>query len=170
MRKKDKSKQIKIAFQLDQWGLIMLWTSVLIMMICLLYVNWNYASLPERIPIHFDFTGNIDGYGPKSFLLIFSLLMMLTISGILWLAFYPERFNYPKMITDKNRMAQYQNGSNLLLWTALSCSVLLLLIDMQMIHIAKGLAPNDYMAMIIINMILMMLGIAYFVRRSFQLG
>ena len=51
----------------------------LIMILPALYLLWNYPSLPDRVPIHFDAQGNPNGYGPKSTLWYFILGLNLGV-------------------------------------------------------------------------------------------
>lgn len=84
------------------------WKTLLITgIIILLPLIWGiiaYPSLPEKIPIHFNLTGEVDGYGHKSFILFISPIVLL----IQWAATIEAHFsnkkeeikpNYIKMIS-----------------------------------------------------------------------
>lgn len=80
---------------------------------CLIYF---WPKLPETIPTHFGFSGEPDGWGSKSTLLIlaataFGLYLLLTVVG-----FFPHTYNYPFKITEKNALAQYKLAKGLMNW------------------------------------------------------
>ncbi len=55
------------------------------------YLAWWYGSLPETIPIHFNFSGKADGYGNKITLVYTTLLMTLvTIGAYLLMRYLPQ--------------------------------------------------------------------------------
>jgi uncharacterized membrane protein len=84
------------------------WKTLLITgLVILLPLIWGliaYPSLPEQIPIHFDLSGNVDGYSHKSIVLLTSPIILL----IQWAAIIEAHFadkkeemkpNYSRMIS-----------------------------------------------------------------------
>jgi hypothetical protein len=72
---------------------------------CLIY---SWPLLPETVPTHFGFSGEADGWGSKTNLLILPisavvLYLILTVVG-----FFPHTYNYPWKITEKNAWDQYR--------------------------------------------------------------
>lgn len=68
---------------------------------------FNYNSLPETIPIHFNFSGEADGYAGKLAYWMFpfittGLFLLLTL-----ISRYPHALNYPVKITEENAYQQY---------------------------------------------------------------
>ncbi|MFC3159574.1 Protein of unknown function [Chryseobacterium arachidis] len=67
----------------------------------------NYKSLPQTIPIHFDFDGKADNFGSKKY----AFLMPCFLVGIYVLFVYavrsPGSANYPVEITPENEYAQF---------------------------------------------------------------
>ncbi len=67
---------------------------------------WN--DLPERVPMHFGFSGQANGWGPKS-----SILFLLFAGTFLWILMtianrFPHRFNFPVQIRPENQTRQYE--------------------------------------------------------------
>jgi uncharacterized membrane protein len=67
-----------------------------------------WPDLPMVIPKHFDFSGQVDGWGERSslyFLLGVNLFLyiMMTVTRL-----FPHTFNYPLAITADNAPRQYQ--------------------------------------------------------------
>ncbi len=51
----------------------------------------NYSDLSDRIPIHFNLRGEIDGWGHKSSVLIMFLVLLLLNAGLYMIALYCEK-------------------------------------------------------------------------------
>jgi hypothetical protein len=67
-----------------------------------------WTDLPDKIPKHFGFTGEVDAWGDPSslyFLLGVNLLMYIMMTII---RRFPHTFNYPVQITADNAAQQYQ--------------------------------------------------------------
>lgn len=71
-----------------------------------------YGSLDEgvRIPVHFNFQGEADGWSGRS-----SLGVLAGMTAIFYLVFslgerYPRKFNYPVKVTPRNAAALYGLG------------------------------------------------------------
>jgi len=98
----------------------------------------HYSDLPERIPVHFDGSGNVDGYGSKSTLLIlpasgFLVYILLTI-----LAPFPHIFNYPVKITPENAEVQYRLASRMMRSLKTLIIIMFTFICYQTVGIATG--------------------------------
>src|SRR5690349_21517945 len=67
----------------------------------------NYLRSPETVPIHFDSSGNPNGYGSKLTLLFLPLIPTILYLGLTQLNKYPHVFNYMTQITAENAERQY---------------------------------------------------------------
>lgn len=70
---------------------------------------YYYESIPERIPTHFNATGQPDGYGGKITLWI---ILGISVALFVFLNFIgrrPHVANYTVPITEENAYRQYQN-------------------------------------------------------------
>ena len=56
------------------------------------------ARLPGRIPTHFDFAGNPNGWGSPPTLLIYPLVAAILYALITATAMFPAAFNYPAQV------------------------------------------------------------------------
>lgn len=83
----------------------------------------SYPSLPETIPIHFNFAGQADGWGPRSAVLMLVGVFTVLASAITWLSFRPHVFNYPTEITEENAQAVYREGERTLIWAGAAISL-----------------------------------------------
>ncbi len=78
-------------------GVVFIWVQ------CLYYYN----NLPETIPLHFDITGKVDGYGTKNLLFISPVIASILYLGLGFLNRFPWVFNYPVIINENNALIQY---------------------------------------------------------------
>ncbi len=85
--------------------------SGVIILVVLALAIWTYPSLPEKIPTHYNFLGEIDGWGEKS--VVWWILAIEVSSFVLvsLLSFFPQIHNYPVKVTDENRETLYRNSS-----------------------------------------------------------
>ena len=55
---------------------------ILIILLPLMYAGSIYSSLPDTIPIHFNLSGEADGYGNKNSIWVITLLMAAVSAGV----------------------------------------------------------------------------------------
>lgn len=67
-----------------------------------------WFSLPEKIPTHFGATGEPDGWGSKSMLVVLFILIVVLYIGLTILRRYPHKYNYLWPITAQNAAAHYR--------------------------------------------------------------
>ena len=76
---------------------------------------WYYfKDLPDTIPMHFNASGDPDGFSSKNTLLIIPIVGSLIYTGLSVLSRYPHVFNYLKEITEENARKQYRMATRLL--------------------------------------------------------
>lgn len=100
--------------------------AILIAAIPLCYSIYLYPTLPQTIPIHFDISGKVDGYGSRNMIFL-SGSMALLICGLFYLI---------KIIDPKKQLQNMgEKWDNLLLMTSLVLSLLaIILINMSSEH------------------------------------
>lgn len=90
-----------------------------IISICLLvflwaFSIWLYINAPEKVPMHFNGSGNVDGYGSKISILLLPLIGTLAFLLLQFLSSKPHIFNYPFTITKVNYEMAYKNAVGML--------------------------------------------------------
>jgi uncharacterized membrane protein len=85
----------------------------------LLVIMWgftivNYLKSPETVPIHYDSSGNINGYGDKAIPLFLALIPTFLYWGLTQLNKYPHIFNYLSEITEDNAESQYTGATRMI--------------------------------------------------------
>lgn len=86
----------------------------------------HYKTLPQTIPVHFDFDGKADGFGSKkySFLMpVFATIFYFLFAVVLR---DPESANYPVEITAENKHAQFLIMEIFIRWLYILVTLILL--------------------------------------------
>lgn len=101
-----------------------------------------YPMLPKTIPTHFGVSGAVDGWGPKS-----TLLMLPVIALIMYILFsvvcrFPHTFNYPVPITDENAERQYRIGLSAIRWLKMEIIWMFAYLNWQTIQVTLGKAKG----------------------------
>ena len=95
---------------------IIIEASTLIILLSLFaYVMINWDMVPEKIPSHFNFQGQIDSWSNKNMILFpvsvsLFLYLLLTVAS-----FYPSMWNIPVKITEENRVRAYHYTRNMII-------------------------------------------------------
>lgn len=120
----------------------------------------SWFSLPSEIPNHMDSIGNVKDYVTKNFIFFPIIVGVIIGIGLLVLARYPEKYNYAMEITDKNREAQYSNGSKMI--RVLNIHVLLIFGYME-----YGIITSKNSVFIILILLLsVFITLGYYIRKS----
>lgn len=106
-----------------------------------IYLILQFPGLPDRVPGHYDATGNVDRLGSKMELWLLPVIAAALWIGMAILERYPHTFNYMNLRED-NIEAQYRNGM-LMLNVLKNESVLLFsYLSYQGVRIALGEADG----------------------------
>ncbi|RZS94838.1 DUF1648 domain-containing protein [Cecembia calidifontis] len=75
---------------------------------------YYYPELPDRIPRHYDASGQITAFGGKGMIWVMPILGLITYAGLFFLNKIPHLFNYPSTITPENAERQYRMATRLI--------------------------------------------------------
>ena len=104
---------------------------------------YTFLKLPTTIPIHFNASGQADGYGNKVTLLMLPILATVIYFGLTQLNKYPHIFNYLTKITEDNAQKQYIIATRMLRFLKLAIllifSLIILLIYLTVTGVINGL-------------------------------
>lgn len=92
----EKAKQFHRGCWLGCWLIV-------IAQLAVLFFQWS--SLPDQIPGHYNGTGQIDRWGSKLELLLLPCISIGLILGLEWVSRHPEWWNIPAEVTENNREA-----------------------------------------------------------------
>ncbi|MGX8693020.1 MAG: DUF1648 domain-containing protein [Clostridia bacterium] len=74
----------------------------------ILFILIRFPSLPERIPMHYNFAGEIDGYSGRLMLLIMPVIGLVMDGSIVLAGRFPKSWNTGTKITLFNRVRVYR--------------------------------------------------------------
>lgn len=83
------------------------------LMVSLLLTVFNYADLPDEIPVHYNFIGEADRFGNKQQIWILPVVSFILYLGLTVLNRFPHKFNYPVEIRPDNAEYQYTLATRL---------------------------------------------------------
>ena len=90
----------------------------------ILFVALRWQYLPEQIPTHYNFAGEIDGYGSRWTLLIMPVIGLVTDLVVAVSSRFPQSWNAGVKITVYNRVRVYRILRDLLAEMRLGCAIL----------------------------------------------
>ena len=128
------NKRPKIILELtttDKVFEILGWISILAIWVL---TTINYQNLPDNIPIHFNGSGQPDGFGGKVNILTLPLIATILFIGMTILNKFPHVFNYPTNISADNALGQYTNATRMIRYLKLIIVVIFGLIELQTIR------------------------------------
>lgn len=73
----------------------------------IIHIALIYKTLPESLPIHFNFAGNPDGFGDRISVIFEPLISALVVIIVEIISHFPQLWNYPVKVTDENRDILY---------------------------------------------------------------
>ena len=95
------------------------------------YLIAVWGSLPDQIPGHFDFAGNVTRYDPKGTLLIMPILNWVMFLGMSLVERFPNLWNTGVKVTRENKVRVYRILLNMIVTTKLSVVVVFLIISIN---------------------------------------
>lgn len=121
--------------------IIVHWVALVIIGLLWGYAALQFASLPERIPIHFTADGVPNNYGSKSFIWFLPALGTGIYTALFYLARMPQHFNYARKITPENRVRQFSLGSQLVTYLGFAILLVTMYLTWLMVHLTQ--VPAD---------------------------
>lgn len=104
----------------------------------LLYTFITYRSLPDVIPIHFNWKGEADRLASKATIWILPGILAIIFTGLSVLTKYPQIFNYPSKITSENAERQYTLATRLIRFLKLTLVIIFTFINIKTVSAAHN--------------------------------
>ncbi|WP_344978061.1 DUF1648 domain-containing protein [Compostibacter hankyongensis] len=129
---------------------------------------WSYPGLPDIIPVHYSGTGQVDGYGSKSALLILAAIGTFLFIGMTILTRYPFIFNHPTGITETNKVGQRTGAIKLIRYLKLLVVLVFTIIVYSTLQIVSGKSGGLRIWFLPLIEGLIFVPVVYFVIRSLR--
>lgn len=132
----EKRPVLKFPLSLKDKTLILIATIPIIFI--LVYLEMIWSDIPKIIPTHFGFSGAPDAFGNKNSLFILVIIAASLHLLLAVLSKFPQYYNYPFSITEKNAEPLYKIGRQLMLLIDLEISFLFSILTWQNVQAALG--------------------------------
>ena len=114
---------------------------IIVHVLCLLLIIASLAvvilawrELPEQIPTHFGFNGEIDGYGGKGTVFLMPGIMVVSYILMTVVEFFPGTWNTGVKVTARNREKVYGITKNLLITVKLTMVAIFAFLSVWLTH------------------------------------
>lgn len=107
--------------------------SVTLLIIMMGYTLYAFPGLPDTIPIHYNGSGEVDGYGIKTTIWLLPVISIVMFVGLFILNKYPHMHNYMVNITEENALKNYRFSTRILRVVNFLCMLLFAFIQYRMI-------------------------------------
>ena len=118
----------------------------------LLWITWRAlygpARLPDRIPTHFDFAGQPNGWGSPAMLWLFPAVAVGIYLLMTVMVRFPNTFNYPVQVTAENRLRLEALSIRLVAW--MKAEILCLFAWIQWMIIADARQGHDSLSPVLV--------------------
>ncbi|MFD2552159.1 DUF1648 domain-containing protein [Bizionia sediminis] len=108
-----------------------------LLILAFLYTCFQYNSLPELIPMHFNFDGTATRYDSKDMIWIIYIIGFPIIYGGYYLNKFPHLFNYPTKITAENAKTMYQHATRLMRFINLIMALIFTVLSIEIVRVSK---------------------------------
>ena len=102
------------------------------------YVFVSYSELPDRVPTHFNVSGEVDSYGGRSSIWVLMIISTVVAVGMYVLTKYPHIHNYMEEITEENALRNYKMSCRLLRFVNLFTILIMLYVVYSVIEKSAG--------------------------------
>ena len=104
-------------------------SAVLLLLFFWIFILIHFKNLPKIIPIHFNGSGTVDGFGPRASVFVLPIIGTILYIGLTVLQKHPQYSNYPIKITQENAQYQYANATKMLRVLKIIILVIFFVID-----------------------------------------
>jgi len=128
----------------------------------------SWSTLPDSIPAHFKFSGEVDRWGSKMELLLLPGLSLILYLGLTILSKYPHIYNYAVEITEENAKRQYHIARTMICWLKTEIVCIFTFIEWKSIQIALKQATASDMKFLTIMVVVVLVTMFYYVLKMFK--
>ncbi|NTV90723.1 MAG: DUF1648 domain-containing protein [Clostridiales bacterium] len=131
-------KRGRLEFEMKGIDYVLEISTLIFLATVLIYTFVNWKAMPPVIPSHFTLNGEIDGYGSKNFIAVFSCISVGLYLLLTFITKIPNQFNFAVKITEENERIQYRMAILMLRVLKLEIAALFGYIQIVQIDVALG--------------------------------
>ena len=121
-----------------------------------------WGDLPDRIPTHYNFAGEVDGWGGKASILLLPVLGTVMLPLLIAVEFFPQTWNTGVRVTPLNQVFVYRTTKSMLVTLELT-----LLLTFAIINVFTVRATSVPIWLLPVTMLLDLAPVAFFLIRLF---
>ena len=121
-----------------------------------------WGDLPDRIPTHYDFAGEVDGWGSKASILLLPVIGTVMLPLLIAVEFFPQTWNTGVQVTPLNQVFVYRTTKSMLVTLELT-----LLLTFAIINVFTVRATSVPIWLLPVTMLLDLAPVAFFLIRLF---
>ncbi|WP_186759690.1 DUF1648 domain-containing protein [Planococcus sp. CPCC 101016] len=133
----------------------------------LVFLLFQYGTLPDQVPGHYNRAGDVDRWDRKEGLFILPIIAIVLWISMTVLEKYPHRYNYLNL-TEKNAEIQYQNGRLMVHTLKNEVLILFSFISFKNVKIASGASEDIGVLFMPISVGVVLVTITFFVVRMLR--
>lgn len=133
-----KNERPRIRIRPQKWDKVLECAGWVVLAAIWVLVVLTFGNLPDKIPAHYDFLGNVGGWGDKSRIFYLPGLSTLLLIIITYLNFHPHLLNYPVNIDHHNAFKNYFVAVRLNRYVKLLIAIIFFIVTWRTIQIANG--------------------------------
>jgi uncharacterized membrane protein len=126
--------------------------------------------LPGRIPTHFDFAGNPNGWGSPTALLLFPAVAATIYLAMTILARFPSTFSYPVTVTTENRPRLQKLTLSMVAWLKVELVCLFAWIQWSIVAAARHGHSGLSLALIPVSILVILGTVVWFIVALLRAG
>lgn len=126
----------KIKVEKNSFDYIIEYSSFAIVILSVIYTIFHFKNLPDLIPMHFNFSGEVNRYDNKNSIIALHFFEIITVYGIYYLNRFPQVFNYPQKITEENAAKNYKAATRMMRYMNFFIALLFGTISIEIINIS----------------------------------
>jgi uncharacterized membrane protein len=112
--------------------------SFCILFVSFIYIIFVWNDLPEKMPIHFNFSGEADNWGGRGSILIFPFVSAVLFIFMTVASKFPHIHNFPIKVTEENAERLYSISNKLLTILKLEMIIFMAIGTYQSVQVAFG--------------------------------
>ncbi|KIL51265.1 hypothetical protein KP77_07770 [Jeotgalibacillus alimentarius] len=150
------------------WAKCLSLISLILLIAASVYLAMSWGDLADTIPIHFNASGEADGFGGKWTAILLPVIGFIMWGGMTALERIPHTYNYLAKITEENAEKQYLNGVLMMNVIKNLCVLLFAYITYELTLIGSEESVNLTPGVMTAFLILLFGAMGWFVFKSFR--
>lgn len=134
----------------------------------MILVLFYYRALPDKIPSHYDMTGQPDSYGTKTTMILLACIGIFLYAILTIVSRFPHVFNYPVEITETNAAVQYDNAIRMLRYIKLVIVCQFAYLTYSSMMIARGDQSSLGVVFLPMSLVLLFGVISIFIVKAYK--